>query len=390
MGPLHALFVLLALHGRARAEPSCRCDGDYRTKNGLVWGDAVRMNQVQVIGSHNSYHVEASSAEKKVMEELSPSVQDLFYGHDALDVQLQEQHLRSLEIDVLADPDGGLYAKPLVRQLAHLPDLDDPAYKRPGTKVMHVPDLDVNTHCTTLAGCLGAIKTWVDAHPKALPLGIVIELKTATALGAALGGAKVVPWDDAKLLDGLDAEIRSAFGQSGQLITPDDIRRPGHTLEESVLKFGWPNLDSARGKIFFLLDNDHDDKASVRYRENRPNLEGRVIFTNSVPGNTDCAFQKLEDVVTDAYVTRIQTQVRAGYWVRAMADDALSTVRKCTTSQRDMALRSGAQIVSTDFFVPGKSERYGCKGYVVGLGENKVARCNPVNGRAGCADGDLE
>ncbi|KAG5922290.1 hypothetical protein E4U53_003715 [Claviceps sorghi] len=346
------------------------------------------MNQMQVIGSHNSYHVEASAAEKKVMEGLSPSVRDLFYGHDALNVQLQEQLIRSLEIDVLADPQGGLYARPLVRQLGKLSYPDDPAYGRPGTKVMHIPDLDINTVCTTFTGCLGVIKSWMDAHPKALPLTIIIEFKTATVLGEALGGAKVVPWDDAKLLDGLDHDIRSVFG--GQLITPDDIRRPDHTLEESVLRFGWPNLESARGKILFLMDNDRDDKVNIRYREGRSNLEGRVLFTNSAPGNADCAFQKLNDVVTDAYVARIQKQVQAGYWVRAMADDALGTVRNCTTFQRDMALRSGAQIVSTDFFVPGKSERYGCKGYVVGLGGGKVARCNPVNGQKGCADGDLE
>lgn len=72
------------------------CGMDY-TKNGLVWGHATRMNQIQVTGSHNSYHVEASREEKAIMERLSPSVRDLYYGHDKLDVQLKEQHVRNLE-----------------------------------------------------------------------------------------------------------------------------------------------------------------------------------------------------------------------------------------------------------------------------------------------------
>ncbi|KAG6059305.1 hypothetical protein E4U32_004142, partial [Claviceps aff. humidiphila group G2b] len=98
----------------------------------------------------------------------------------------------------------------------------------------------------------------------------------------------------------------------------------------------------------------------------------------------------LNDAVTDSYVANIQKQVKAGYWVRSMADNALGTVRNCTTFQRDGALRSGAQVVSTDFFVKGQSERYGGCKYVVELEGGKVARCNPVNGKEGCVDAQLE
>lgn len=195
-------------------------------------------------------------------------------------------------MDVLADPDGGLYAKPLIRQFSGLPYPDDPAYNQSGAKVMHIPDLDIHTVCTTFVSCLKVIKTWMDANPKAVPIPIMTEFKTADARGAALGGAKIVEWNDAKLLDSIDAEIRSVFGPK-QLITPDDIRRNGHSLEESVLKFGWPNLDSARGRIFFLMDNGPVDKVRDKYIEGKENLEGRVLFTNAAPGDKDCAFQKV-------------------------------------------------------------------------------------------------
>lgn len=75
------------------------------------------------------------------------------------------------------------------------------------------------------------------------------------------------------------------------MITPDDVRRRGRTLEQSVLHDGWPALRDSRGKVMFLLDND---PGAIRdaYIAGRPNLEGRVLFTNSRPGFDDAAFIK--------------------------------------------------------------------------------------------------
>jgi hypothetical protein len=56
---------------------------------------------------------------------------------------------------------------------------------------------------------------------------------------------------------------------------------------------------------------------------------------------------------------------------------------------RDLALGSGAQIVSTDFPVYGMSARYGWD-YAVHFEGGKVARCNPVVAPKGCEDDDLE
>lgn len=197
-----------------------------------------------------------------------------------------------VRLDILADPNGGNYAKPLIRKLSNLPYNTGPEYNTTATKVMHIPDLDIHTVCTTFTSCLKIIKSFLDANPHVVPIPIMTEFKQSEALGASLGGAKPIPWADAKLLDGLDQEIRSVFSAK-QLITPDDIRRPGMTLEESVLKYGWPNLDSARGRIFFLMDNGPDDDVNKKYLEGKTNLEGRVLFTNSAPGKADCAFQKV-------------------------------------------------------------------------------------------------
>lgn len=195
-------------------------------------------------------------------------------------------------LDVLADPIGGNYADPLImRRFAGSPPMS-PTYNESGIKVLHIPDLDIWTSCITLVSCLRIIKRWMDHHPEAVPLTVMMEPKTAGSLGEMQGGAKVIPWDNATLLDGLDDEIRRVFGPA-QLITPDDIRREGDTLEGSVLGRGWPDLESARGRIMFLMDNALPDPIRDAYIDGRPNLEGRVLFTNAPIGDPDCAFQKV-------------------------------------------------------------------------------------------------
>lgn len=250
------------------------------------------MNQIQVIGTHNSYHIESPLEERLAQASLTKNPTDLFYSHPALDIQLGHQRMRNLEIDVLADPQGGNYAKPLVRKKAGLQYDDDPVWRQPGTKVLHIPDVDIHSVCKTLVACLKVIKTWMDAHPKAVPIPIMMEFKTADNKTEKLGGAKYIPWNDAALLATVDAEIRSVFGPE-QLITPDDITRPDETLESSVVKYGWPDLESARGRIFFLMDNGPISEVRDVYKAGKPNLEGRVLFTNAKPGDSDCAFQKV-------------------------------------------------------------------------------------------------
>ncbi|KAG9257796.1 uncharacterized protein F5Z01DRAFT_416232 [Emericellopsis atlantica] len=339
------------------------------------------MNHMQVVGTHNSYHIEAPNEEKEVQAELLENAINYWYSHPQLGIQLGDQQMRNLEIDVLADPEGGNYAKPAIRREAGLPYDSDPVWDEPGVKVLHVPDADVHTVCKTLKSCLAIIRDWMDAHPLAVPIPIMMEFKTADRDL----GAKAIPWDGEGLLDGLDEEIVEILGRQ-RLIVPDDLRDGNLTLEESVLGRGWPDLDSARGKIFFLMDNGESDVRSA-YIEGRPNLEGRVLFTNSQPGESSCAFQKLNEPNTEHEIANIQEQVEAGYWVRTRADVPMDTVvgQNCSTTQRDNALRSGAHIVSTDFPVYGMSSRWGCD-YACRIDGRKAARCNPVNGPKECDD----
>jgi hypothetical protein len=77
----------------------------------------------------------------------------------------------------------------------------------------------------------------------------------------------------------------------------------------------------------------------------------------------------------------IPARVRQGYLVRARADIETYEARINDLTRANQAFRSGAQIVSTDFYQPGNG--YGTP-YVVRLPGRGAARCNPVNAPAGC------
>ncbi len=349
----------------------------------------VRMNELQVIGSHNSYHRELPKAEEAAYEALIgvPDDYDKFlaYSHATIPNQFARQDVRGLELDLFGDPAGGLWAHPGVRKAIGLGPLTDPDWLAPGIKTFHIGDLDYKTTCVRFVTCLEQVRRWSDANPRHVPLPILLELKSSDPRAVAAGGVQSPPWDGAAL-DGLDAEIRSVFDDS-DLITPDDVRRRGRTLEESVTRSGWPTLRESRGKVLFLLDND---PGAIRdaYVAGRPSLEGRVLFTNSRAGFADAAFIKRNEP-RGANTAQIQALVRDGYLVRTRSDVPLTTVLTGDTTQLEAALASGAQVVSTDFPEVGMTARYDSD-FVAELPGGGPVRCNPVNARRSCRDERLE
>ncbi|WP_307797565.1 phosphatidylinositol-specific phospholipase C1-like protein [Actinomadura barringtoniae] len=347
---------------------------------------AVRLNQVQAIATHNSYHRELTSAEKAVQATRDRNWWNLEYSHASLPVQFEAQRVRSIELDVFPDPQGGLYRNPIVRKEAGLGPNPDADLAKPGFKVMHWADHDYGTSCSTLVKCLRQAKTWSDANPKHVPIPVLLELKSTDPAYEQLGGPRSPRWD-VDLMDRLDAEIRSVLGDKN-IIKPDDIRRPGRTLEESVLKYGWPSLEKSRGKFMFLMDNNATEIQSP-YLNGHPNLEGRVLFTNAVPGRPDAAFVERNVPTGEDNLDAIRDLVRRGYFVRTRADEPFNEARSGDTSRLQAALASGAQVVSTDFPVPGLAARYGSD-YVAQLPGRTVARCNPVNAPRSCRTPRLE
>lgn len=350
------------------------------------YGSGLRMNQVQVMGAHNAYHREAPDDEKKIQLAQDPGAVGLFYSHASIPDQLEQQNIRMVELDLFPDPAGGLYTYPLIRKLAGKGPLTDPDLAKPGIKVLHWVDFDYGTTCSTFAKCLNQVKTWSDANPSHTPIVIQLELKQSDPRLVAAGGVKAPPWDLGNL-NSIDTEIRSVFSEK-QLLSPDDIRKPGLTLEQSVLTKGWPTLDQSRGKVMFFFDNGGPGEIRDLYREGKPSLEGRAVFTRGPEGQPDAAVTMVNDP-RGANQAEIQRLVRKGYLVRTRSDEPMSTVLSKEYSRVGIALGSGAQYVTTDFPVVGMAARYDSE-FVAKLPGDTPVRCNPVSSPAWCRSNFLE
>lgn len=343
--------------------------------------DSLRINQIQSVGSHNSYHLAASAAETALRRAVIGSADDqMQYAHAPLGTQFGDQKVRQIELDVFRDDAGGKYASPFIREAA-----GHGAYGgmgQPGTKVLHIQDVDYRSNCLTLVACLQAVETWSDANPDHLPIAILMELKDDRLDIGGFDFTVPDPWT-ASAMNALDAEIRTVMSPT-DMITPDDVRGGATTLEQAVLSTGWPTLGASRGKVMFLMDNGGGYRTS--YLQGHPNLEGRVMFTNATPGQPDAAFVKENDSLATA---RIQDLVADGYMVRTRSDADTLDARAGDTTHRDAAFASGAQWVSTDYPVSEYAQPYGT-GFVVEVPGGTIARCNPVNGPVGCVSGDIE
>lgn len=345
---------------------------------GVAWIDAnVRINQLQSVGTHNSYKVKIPDVEMAVIKERAPAVAlTLDYEHETLAGQL-DKGARQIEIDPSDDPEGGRFATPLMRKILTERGITPPAYdlspmKKPGIKVIHVSDIDYRSHCLLFVDCMKQIKAWSDAHPHHTPILLMINPKSTTTSWP--GSAPVLPWGK-EAFDRMDAEIKSVWPLD-RIIKPDDVRGSHATLREAVMAGAWPTLGASRGKVIFAMDLSPEQNAP--YAVGHPSLTGRVAFMTTFPDSPEAAYFTMNEPDKDQAL--IRSRVAAGFLIRTRADADTREARSGDTKRRELAFASGAQFVSTDYQDP--DPRFGT-GYFVKLPGGGVTRCDPV-GKAAC------
>ena len=363
-------LITLALAAHSSAQTPCLADGDFGLECSPFM-NSMPMNFIQAIGSHNSYKLAIPAAELELIGNYrAQSAITLDYSHLALTQQL-ELGMRQIELDIVYDPEGGRYADPLLAKqtigLSGSKLYDNSNMKQPGFKVLHAQDLDVRSNCDTWIICLTEIKNWSDKNPLHVPILIIFNAKTG---GSAYPGTTDALSFDSKAFDDLDQELLSVFNKK-QLITPDDVRGNFPTLKEAVIKNGWPSLATARGKVFFALD-EGPEKVKI-YSRGNASLQGLPMFVNSVDEQADhAAYFTMNNPLQDR--ERIRAAVKSGFIVRTRADANTIEARTNDSSRREAAFSSGAQYISTDYYQP----RLEFSEYSVSLPGNRVARCNPL------------
>lgn len=367
------MFALILASALAAAAPAVAADCDLERPSGRpgctrAAVDALPMNALQAIGTHNSYKLAIPPNEMAVIAAASPrQAQALDYSHPPLDAQL-DAGARQLEIDVAHDPAGGLYAAPVGLRMAgaNAQPYDLTPLKGPGLKVLHAPDVDYRSSCPTFQACLKTVRAWSLAHPDHAPLLILLNLKEG---GPTLPGGVKAPAFDAAAMDALDAEIRAVFPEDA-LITPDKVQGRHATLRQAVAAGAWPRLKAARGKVMFACDCPAAQVAL--YRGARTSLEGRAAFVNVEESSPAAGYITLNEPVAQA--ERIRAAVKAGIIVRTRADADTWEARSGDRARQAAAFASGAQYVSTDYMTP--DPRLGP--YEARLPGGGTARPNPV------------
>jgi hypothetical protein len=331
----------------------------------------IKINQIQIIASHNSYKQKIEPALMQIALARDSGSIGLDYGHLPIKDQL-DLGLRGLEIDVLHDPDGGRYKEPLGLKLLKEKGVQPTPYdttdqlEAGGLKVLHVPDIDFRSHCLTFKNCLQEVKEWSEGHPDHLPIIITINPKNS---GIKEPGYTPVLQFTTNVLDSLDEEILSVFSLS-KLITPDLVQGNFGSLREAVVTSGWPSIDSSKGKILFVLDAG----SSITELYIEKSLKGKPMFPNiEEEDHPYAAFFIMNDPKEQQ--AEIQKRVKAGFMVRTRADADTKEARSGDLSRLEAAVASGAQVISTDYYLA----RLSPSGeFQISLNEGKYQACNPL------------
>lgn len=289
--------------------------------------DVLRANHVQVVGTHNSYHV------------MTTDIAAWRYTHAPLDEQIRDQGVRQFELDAYWDADLGVW------------------------DVLHVPALDDGTTCATFAECVADQALGSDETPDHVPLVTLIELKTG-------------PSDPPRQLDVLADAILDAWPE-GDVITPAEVQGDATSLSEAVATRGWPTLGETRGRAIYVLHAGDAWRAELT--QDDTTVGERPIFAEA-GGDlscTACAVQTINDPGSE----RMAPALEAGQWVRTRTDSDGEQARDNDVSQRNLAFSVGAHALSTDFPVPHPDT-----GYVVQIDGGRPARCNPVTAPPECTD----
>lgn len=314
--------------------------------------DPQRVNDLIWLGSHNSYRPELDEASLAQLRQLvGARAQGLEYGHPAIATQL-DLGVRQLEFDPYADSQGGRFLDPKD------PDKTKQALMaKPGAKVLHIPVVDARTHCPTLRACFEQVAKWSDAHQNHQLLVIFVNTKDDQLGDPRL--PKVELFDDASLT-AIDQDAVDAFGRD-RILAPDDVRGLGDNLGMTIQTRGWPSASASRGKILLVLDSN--PRIAEVYRQGHKGLKGRMMFGLYDETSPEAGVFNIQNPKTD--LERIRTLVAKGFLVRTRSDADTAEARAHDLSRLEAAIKSGAQIISTDYY-PGAPDPLGLK-FVVQL-----------------------
>lgn len=291
----------------------------------------VRLNHLQLAGTHNSYH-------QMPAVPFDPSHA---YQHPTLTAQM-EAGVRAFELDVHRSGQN--------------------------VEVYHIVLIDELTSCRAFVDCLGEIRDYSDAHPAHVPIVVWIEVKDATGGETFVGNLGLI---DRDIVDVLGARV----------LTPDELQGSHASPRAAVDADGWPALGDVRGRILFVLLNaaDHGAEYSASFTE----WAGRAMFVRAEPSQYADSWAVVTKIDDPADGTGIRAALDAGLLVASNTCGAGGTAAECT-AEREAGFANGSTTLHDDFVAAGGAQA------AFAFPEGTIARCNPITSSADCESALLE
>ncbi len=314
-------------------------------ENEFFYGDleqelrnGIKFNELRFIATHNSYQTVKTDEYK----ELYGNVSDLTIGivdkekaeffSETLTTQLN-MGIRSLEMDIETIDDNGNVS----------------------FTCMHAPYTDMTTSCYDFALALKEIKMWSDYNPRHLPITIIIEAKSG-----------FIPMENMKSFNleyalKLDEVLRNALGD--KLFTPVDMLRDYNNFGEMRAADDWCKAEDMLGKVLVLL---HECDVTEGYISADETVKTQAMFPmlREKDIDRDCtSFILAND--PDSF---LEISNEAIFEKKIIARTRADKYANNPPEQRDNALSSNAQIVSTDY--PPRADNL--NDYVVSFGNGKT------------------
>lgn len=281
--------------------------------------DGVKLNEIAVLGTHNSYQRLATKETRFAMN-LIDTITFKKFGLNTFDFEMDtlteqlEMGVRNVEIDI------------------ETLDKDD----KIEIKVTHNSLIDNASSAYDFTKALQEIKMWSDNNPEHIPVIIIVEPKSFVI---EINGMKKFSLEYAQELDKIVADT---LGDS--LLTPEDMLRDYSSFKEMRENDDWISLKEARGKILVLL-HDCDVTESyialdetirtqkmfpmLRYDDRNESYTSFILENDAFRAND----RKSENIDESNLIVRTRADVYPEY-----SDERYEVIETC-----------GSQIITTDF-----------------------------------------
>ena len=293
--------------------------------------DLLRVNHLQALGTHNSYH-----------RRPERSIPPWDYDHPSLEEQLGALGVRQFELDIHE------------REAGHF-------------EVFHIERLDEETRCSPLAQCLRAMRRWSELNPQHHPILVLLEVKLTRS-------------PPEEVIAALEEILEETWGRE-QLLTPALLMRDHETVRAGLEEEGWPTLGETRGRLLAILHT----RGALREALRAGGLRARRMLPDAY-GDLSAhyaAYHSINDPLASG--EQIRAVVEAGHLVRTRADANNVEPLALDYARAEAALASGAHWINTDHPYPATAERYG---FLIPGGT--PSRCNPLVAPPECEAAAIE